>query len=231
MYTQPPSVPPQLGELTFKLKCPVCYKIFLSLKNQLLCLDCNDTLSHQVSYKRRILLSPDKPQNLISASALLPFNKTTRKCLHLCKISNSYAALDLLSHLLLNNRSFLTVLAKVSFVYPAPSSLWGRMNGKFDLPGYISRVIETKLKKRILRPPFLKTLSLHSRLLKRAKMSKRKDRESNILYSSTLPVLGNGDILVLDDVITSGKTAEATSAALNAYSVHWFSLIDACRRG
>ncbi|MEZ4743609.1 MAG: hypothetical protein R3B45_14385 [Bdellovibrionota bacterium] len=61
---------------------------------------------------------------------------------------------------------------------PAPSSLWGRLRGRFDIANYIAHTLSKEFKKPLITPPF----NLRWRLKKRAFINKK---QSKVEYAKT----------------------------------------------
>jgi predicted amidophosphoribosyltransferase len=128
------------------------------------------------------------------------------------KVQSDHQALGLLEEIFRRHPAVTRHAAWCDVVMPAPSSLWGRMRGRFDLAYFLARSIAQDSGKPLVSAPG----HLHWRLFKRAQQRRRQTSgaEPQNQAAKELPVPRGSKILIVDDIVTTGVTLRETAAAL-----------------
>jgi len=184
----------------------------------LLCSSCSARLAV-------IALHPTEefPQN--SVVSLYKYRKPLTKMIHRAKIRDDIPALRALTYLLASAPVSLTRAAWATHIMPAPSSLWGRLRGRYDIAWLAADTLARHAHKPLLEPP----RHLYWRLRKQARLAPGKRSalrtpapETAIPTSSTF-TSSNPDapssrtpahLLIIDDVVTTGDTLRRLQSVL-----------------
>ena len=137
------------------------------------------------------------------------------------KIRGSYPALFCLTELLVNSKSVQYLIEAVDYIMPAPSSLWSRFYGRFDLAYLLCYYLAKAYKKQLLCPP----LSLMWRWQKRSQCKERLAKE---FFASIHQNQMHSHLLIFDDVFTTGYTLKKVADLLtDTYNLHFLTLAKA----
>ena len=108
---------------------------------------------------------------------------------------------------------------------PAPSSLWGRLRGKYDIAFFTGQYFTSHFLQTLLKPSH----HLHWRFKKRACLKKHSCSPDFYDHPPEINV-GEKDILLIDDIMTTGTTCFQTIRAHPTKDFHIFTLADSYRR-
>lgn len=179
---------------------------------------------HRVSY--------GSGDETLKVNVLYLYDGIVRRLIHRAKISCDYQSFNLITALVARRAETIMAAQCATTVLPVPSSLWGRLRGRFDLADGMAESLAIGYKLRLQRPP----LRLYWRVRKRAMMAaehrlpRDKHHEIDDIAASALLTAENHDFLppmptkvatlnlaraiLVDDVITSGTSMRETAAAL-----------------
>ena len=129
------------------------------------------------------------------------------------------------------NPNLAEFMEQVDLIMPVPSSIWGRLRGKIDIPWLWGRHLAQLYGKEMRLFP---RRCYFWRWKKRAKLSNKKELIPHGWFSSPgIPVLkepvnpGNLRILVVDDVVTTGMTLWAVSQNLQSPNLKYLTMFRA----
>lgn len=187
--------------------CPGCERLCDFAPNQILCTSC------------KWILYPGRTRT--SFTSLFRYEGLLRDFVLQAKVHNRPTALAALVALCKASPATQLAMRGIQYVMPAPSSLWGRIHGKADIPWHVAQMLSHEHKIPFLSPPF----ALRWRWSKQA--HRKRDRGffffTPALRAAELPTL-----LVVDDVATSGETLRRVAAKLESrYRVYFLVLADA----
>ncbi len=137
------------------------------------------------------------------------------------KVQNEPRALAALVDLCKVHGDTQRAMRGIEYVMPAPSSLWGRLHGKADIPWHLAKTLSRTYGVSFLSPPFV----LRWRWRKQAHRKRTKGffHFTHPQNSHMLPTL-----LLVDDVATSGETLRRVAARLeHHYRIYFLVLADA----
>lgn len=141
----------------------------------------------------------------LTVTCLFGYMPPLRNIIIGCKAGSRFANYRYLVRALAEHPAALAAAATADFIVPAPSSLWGRMRGRFDIAHGAAAHLSERTGKSLRSPPW----SFSWRLQKRARQ-----RQKRWLPMSTedprrrqKPGWWVGkQLLLLDDIVTSGLT-------------------------
>jgi len=201
--------------------CIYCFDLCDQLDERgfFLCRPCQKQIAPFLEGQRFDLFPPtDCVHRVYSLVTLGPYEGELRSLLLRAKAQGDLRALRFLVKEFCTNTLVADLANKVEAVLPAPSSLWSRWRGKFDIAASMSEGLAScRPELALLQPP----RELLWRKKKRAMLSSEtktieiKDLER---MGARPAVRGNGSpqsrlLLIVDDIVTSGFTM-ATIAAL-----------------
>lgn len=164
----------------------------------------------------------------VRVTSLYKYAEMMRRMILRAKVKGDHRALRWLVDDARSRNESRIVAANANVVLASPSSLWGRMRGRLDLAALVAHAIATDAGKPMVPAPW----QLFWRLKKQA-LAKGRDHDPerdrtvadgrlsrrffHLWLCQYQDALRGKDILIVDDVCTSGKTigviAEAISAA------------------
>ena len=153
-------------------------------------------------------------------TSLFRYNEASRKLILLVKIEGNYRALSCLCHLFLNSAQVGELSQRNQVIVPAPSSLWSRMRGRFDLAWLLSAALARQTQCKLQRAP----LHLYWQTKKRSKLGEREGVEIPSRCEGKLP---DTNTLIVDDVVSSGHTLRRTALALKNTRPNYLTLASA----
>ncbi len=189
------------------------------------CLLCkNDVCSEPVSFLCPSCFAELEPtKNGSEISTLFRYNSPLRQLILKAKINGDYRALTCLTQLVLRSAHTAHITSHCHFILPAPSSFWSRIRGKIDLAWLLSSAIARQFELSFARPP----LHLYWRIRKRSKIQFR-EQVDLAEFASRDPQRKN--ILIFDDIVTSGYTLSKTALAIPNANCYFLALANARHR-
>lgn len=139
--------------------------------------------------------------------SLFKYEGNIRQLILNIKIKQNWPSILLFKDLIQQELNQLAFSTPVKWVLPAPSSLYSRIFGRFDLAVFMAQRVKNLLKERGVRAqlrhaPWNQQLSL-------AKQSRKPQRKLMLDYSRWMrPDQKHKHIVIVDDVITTGRTIE-----------------------
>ncbi len=176
--------------------CPFCQKKILTQK--FICSNCLSNFTNQA------------PRQKLGVYSLYKYEKALRQTIVAAKIKNERRSLNSLLILMEENKLSQKLASEVDLIMPAPSSLWSRARGRFDLAWFLSNSLSKKYHKPIGSPP----LKLAWRLKKQAQ--KKRLQSSFNSSSFTKQKSNKSSLLLIDDVVTTGFTLNRVCLELEA---------------
>lgn len=176
------------GLLSSLRQCCLCSEV----AQRGLCATCLNRLRDNV-YRHRYRLAPG-----LTLTTILPYHSPWRELILEAKIAGNNQALRAWQTLanLYSRR-----IKEIDVVVPAPSSLWSRLRGRYDLAWSIAHHLARMRRVTFLEAPFPLQWKIGKQTYVRRSLNNR--WSTNRLLSP--PVTGKR-ILLVDDVLTSGAT-------------------------
>jgi len=197
--------------------CCLCHQI--TTPEQRLCLSCVAAL--EKSRTPALALTDDVAgQTADGLVALYFYGAEVRKLILRAKIRNDLPCWLLLQEIFRRDPRAQALGRWADMIVPAPSSLWGRLRGRFDISFALSHSLAKQAGRCLKKPP----PSLYWRLRKRARLKQR----------AALPLVfgqgaeANADrVLLVDDIITTGFTLSQVAAGFPGAQIRFLTLADA----
>ncbi len=142
-----------------------------------------------------------------------------RRLILRAKVEGDSTALVVLRRLFLTSPALAVACAAVEQIIPVPSSLWGRLRGRIDIPWFLASDAAERFKLSLIAAP----KQLYWRLNKRAYKEQRQRG-----YTLQFPQ-GEASIptLLIDDIVTTGYTLTYLSSRLISARCSFFTLAEA----
>ena len=214
--------------MIFKNLCQICFSLSaLEAENQRLkiCPFCADELT-ELHVSTDTNLRSQTVSQLADVTSLYKYRSVIRTLILNAKVRNNHKALKLLIDLAISRMETTSIIAWCDLIMPSPASLWGRFRGRLDLAGHFAASLAEVSGKPLVVAPF----ELHWRWRKQAlakKSSRFQGTEEHDLIRNLLhrwqkkwcpprpsPGLKNCRVLIVDDVVTTGKTLDRVAEAL-----------------
>jgi predicted amidophosphoribosyltransferase len=170
--------------------CIVCYR-WRKSSTPKICVECRDQLTQGIQDDYTI--------------GLFHYQNSIRDLIRRGKIQGDLPAISLLITLFLAARETQNLAEWCEVIVPAPSSLWGRLRGKFDIAFELSSKLATEYAKPLENPPNC----LYWRFRKR---SQQHHLASPDIARNPVNPLGRRRVLIIDDVTTTGQTLHEIAA-------------------
>jgi len=154
-------------------------------------------------------------------SSLFSYQEPLRSLVISAKVERNWLATQSLKKILSHSVRTQYLLEWADYVTPAPSSLWSRIHLKFDLAYILAHHLTRKTKATLVPPPWTTGWNI-------SKQSKRK-RRSPVHSTQAIPVDNRSkkNILLIDDVTTSGQTLNRLEKHFPHYNVRALCLCSA----
>jgi predicted amidophosphoribosyltransferase len=213
------------------LYCQICHRVMMRRPFELtFCQRCHDELAEIVLSDRRVSVSPSCPE-VADIHSLWQYRGIVRKLILRAKVYGDVPALRILLRLVGDRPEVGTLLTWADAIVAAPSSLWSRVFGRFDLAALLAQALAISSGIRIMPAPS----ALYWRWRKQA-LRHRHDRHSTDIVESWILrirqlirghklVFGTRRekpayrypqrILLIDDVVTSGVTLTRVARELS----------------
>ena len=196
---------------TFVFSCCLCQRKVKSLRD-FFCFSCSLFFAESVPLSSR------------SVTSLFTYNKEIRSLILLAKVRSSKRAVFCLTKLFSEHLAVQAAKRQVDFVMPAPSSLYSRLAGRFDLAYFLARELADDGSCAFVSSP----VSLSFSLSKRTK-GKRAGEFYDLRVFKSKAKGKKPRILIVDDVLTTGYTLHRLGLFLEkSYDLNFITL--ACAR-
>jgi len=154
--------------------------------------------------------------------SILFYNDTSRELILKAKVRKNLVAAETLMQILIQSDETKKLLQTIDFVMPAPSSVFSRIYGRFDLAWIFAERISSLYRKTFLSPPF----RLYWNFKKRSFIKRDQDF---FFPPSTLSCDKAPSLLIIDDIVTTGKTLYKVANSLKTpYKIQFLTM--ACAR-
>jgi predicted amidophosphoribosyltransferase len=189
-----------------------------------LCGGCRDELDELAGSGRRSARSHTLASGL-RITSLYAYRDLVRDLVLRAKVQSDHLALRLLVSLAATHSAAAPVLRRSDVLIASPSSLWGRLRGRFDLAHGLTTAFAAAHRKPVACAPY----ELFWRWSKRARQASRHHRRP--LQPAAFPpwllarmqahwlarygeTCGARRVILIDDVVTTGSTVEQLAKAL-----------------
>ena len=157
----------------------------------------------------------------VDAIALFRYESFLRKIVLRAKVKNDTAALRSLANLVATHPISLSMAHSADVIIPAPSSLWGRTRGRFDVAQALAKELSVATGKPMA---LMKPSSYITRSKRAGENAARSHDFKNRMIVKTGSLLDhflakplpNGHILLVDDVLTTGFTMQTITKELTS---------------
>lgn len=183
------------------LLCTYCIQLFPQLKSQ--CYKCQKVTSNNQTCQQCSQASP-----LFAVHTVTPYESVAKTLLKQLKFERNIAAAPIIAHIL--QQTFSSQLRQDTVLVPVPTA-----TGRIRQRGYDQAVIITKLLAQKTGLPYSCTLKKYGQT--RQTSSSRAERFKQIKQTLTVvkpEYIQAKEVILLDDVITTGATLEAAAELL-----------------
>ncbi len=168
------------------------------------------------------LVDVSRSEQHSSIHSLFKYDGLIRELIHEIKIANSVSVLQGLTSLVMNDPRLTSAVDDCDLIVPAPSSVWGRMRGRFDFAEALAIALSQKSAKPYARLP----TRYYMRFRKRAGRNTDSMESDQVRNADTIKPnkrIASRTVLLLDDITTTGWTMqeyESVLVSLGAKSVY-----------
>ena len=169
------------------------------------------------------------PRGPLRVMSLTRYQGVVARLILQVKVQGNFRALWWISCWVARHKALRGYLEDSEKVIACPSSLWGRMRGRFDIAATLAVSIGREHDLRVIRPTFRQFW----RLKKRAMISKSVRQRSfrPVPRARKQASEGNGQMVIVDDVVTSGLTVGEVHLAMPCGGARVVTFSDAWREG
>lgn len=181
----------------------VCQGCFTKIEASGFCSEC-----------RRELRSPSDLNDALAKNitSLFHYDGMLRLAIMRAKVRNDFNALRGLCELFTSDERVLAITNAADVLVPAPSSVWGRVRGRFDLAQACALMLSRETGISISFMP----LWHYMRFGKRAGKNFEKFSKRDFLVSTPKARYEGKRVLLIDDVVTTGQTIGGSVAWLKS---------------
>jgi len=156
-----------------------------------------------------IAVVDDTSHGALQVTSLYRYHAKIRLAIMRAKVRSDVLALNGLCELFAGDARVLDLVARFYVVVPAPSSLWGRIRGRFDLAEACALRLAREVQLPIRSLPFKHYTKLHKRAGRNFSQL-----GANPLNRSSQGMFTGLSILLVDDIVTSGHTLRSANFVL-----------------
>jgi predicted amidophosphoribosyltransferase len=168
-----------------------------------------------VQCMRRVLRDRLPDEDAAILKTLFYYDGPIKDLIVRAKINHDRSCIKLLTQIFIRSSLLNSACMRNDLIMPVPSSLWSRWYGRFDVAAALAYAASKQHSIAWMRPPWFSGWHVK-------KQSHRKDR---VRQSTDLRIdLPNKNILLVDDVKTSGSTLRHLTTVLNCRSVEAITL-------
>lgn len=196
----------------------MCISCFDSTDNSIsssrpnLCAACSTHLRKLARNQRKIALGR------WSCRSLFAYDDPIRSLVMRAKVQSDHQAITCIEQLFQSDCTARGLALWCDAIVTAPSSLWGRLRGRFDLAYFIAAALAESSDRPLLPAP----RQLYWRIRKRARMQNRSIGEASkkiFVGGRCMPLTSSKQrLLIIDDIVTTGHTLMETASALESSS-------------
>lgn len=218
--------------------CIQCHSFFNSQKsrNIFFCTTCTHLISDNTVFYR-FSVEKRKSDTPIEAWVLYSYQKEIRDLIIRAKVKSDFRALEALYFLASERVEISYLMDWADAIVPAPSSLWGRLRGRFDIASFLAHRLANKYGKKVINPPWWLFWRLRKRALEKASKRRAKNKRGRILpegisdfFEKIFDTLKryntyhNSKLVIVDDVVTTGLTLTDIVSAMDGCQIRCLAL-------
>ena len=155
------------------------------------------------------LVASNLEDDCAKVSSLYEYTGALRELIISAKVKNDWQTLKGLGKLFCVHPLVLREVQRADVVTPAPSSMWGRVRGRFDLAEHLALEVERESGKPLVSLPVWSYL----RWSKRANRN-NEDTDFNEINHKPSILFKDKKVLLIDDILTTGKTIKSLKRIL-----------------